>query len=112
MFSLSLRPDEVEYRRGSQDKDKRLNGKLRGMRMAYTGEAVGGNLDWTLLKTLSGGDTLIGGKLYRDDESFAPSHTIIITTNDRPALPPTAAFKGRLVFVPFEADFTSSKDST
>jgi phage/plasmid-associated DNA primase len=102
----------MEYRRGSQDKDKRLNGKLRGMRMAYTGEAVGGNLDWTLLKTLSGGDTLIGGKLYRDDESFAPSHTIIITTNDRPALPPTAAFKGRLVFVPFEADFTSSKDST
>jgi len=87
-------------------------GKLRGMRMCYTGEAVGANLDWTLVKALSGGDTLIGGKLYCDDESFTPTHTIFITTNDRPTLPPTAAFKGRLVFVPFEADFTNSKDST
>jgi len=65
-----------------------------------------------LLKTLSGGDTLIGGKLYHDDESFTPTHTLFITTNDRPKLPPTAAFKGRLVFVPFEADFTNSKDMT
>jgi hypothetical protein len=81
LFSLSMRPEEVEHKRGSADKDKRLNGKLRGMRMCYTGEAVGGNLDWTLLKTLSGGDTLIGGLLYHDDESFTPSHTIIITTN-------------------------------
>ena len=87
-------------------------GKLHGMRMCYAGETVGGNLDWTLCKTLSGGDTFSGAKLYQDEVGFAPSHTIFLMTNERPKLPPTASFKGRLVLVPFHADFTNSKDMT
>ncbi len=110
LYSLPLRPEEVE--KGSSDKDKRLMGKLRGMRIAFTGEAVGGNLDWTLLKLLSGGDSLIGSKLYHDDESFTPTHTLFITTNERPTLSPTAALSQRVRFVPFNADFTKSKDAT
>jgi P4 family phage/plasmid primase-like protien len=112
LFVVALRPEDVEYRRGSEDRDKRLMGRLRGKRLAYTGETVSGNLDWTLLKTLTGGDTLAGADLYRNTEGFAPSHTLVLTTNDRPKLPPTVAFKERLRFVPFNGDFSKSRDFT
>jgi P4 family phage/plasmid primase-like protien len=110
LFAAVMKPDEVEYQKGASDRNKRLMGRLRGMRMCFTGETVGGNLDWTLLKLLTGGDTLSGAKLYKDEAGFKPSHTLFLLTNDRPVLPPTAAFKGRLVFVPFDADFSNSKD--
>ncbi len=112
LFAVSLRPDDVEYHRGSEDRNKRLMGRLRGKRLAYTGETVSGHLDWTLLKTLTGGDTLAGAELYKNTEGFQPSHTLILTTNDRPKLPPTVAFKERLRFVPFNGDFSKSKDFT
>jgi P4 family phage/plasmid primase-like protien len=111
VFSVALKPSDVEYGKGG-DRDKRLMGALPGMRMAFTGETVGANLDWTLLKTLTGGDTLKGAKLYKDEAGFTPSHTLFLLTNDRPNLPPTAAFKGRLIFVPFHADFSNSSDMT
>ena len=110
LFAVSLRPEDVEYRRGSEDRNKRLMGRLRGKRLAYTGETVGGGLDWTLLKMLTGGDTLAGADLYQNTEGFQPSHTLILTTNERPKLPPTVAFKERLRFVPFNGDFSQSKD--
>lgn len=110
LFAVALRPEDVEYHRGSEDRNKRLMGRLRGKRLAYTGETVSGHLDWTLLKMLTGGDTLAGADLYKNTEGFAPSHTLILTTNDRPVLPATAAFEGRLRFVPFLADFTGRED--
>src|ERR1017187_7150031 len=61
---------------------------------------------------LTGGDTLAGADLYKNTEGFQPSHTLILTTNDRPTLPPTVAFKERLRFVPFNGDFSKSKDFT
>jgi P4 family phage/plasmid primase-like protien len=112
MFAASLKPDDVEYRGGSADRNKRVMGRLRGKRLAYTGETVSGKLDWTLCKTLSGGDTLAGANLYENETGFQPTHTLFLMTNERPVLPPTASFKGRLVFVPFNADFTNSKDMT
>lgn len=112
LYAVSLRPDDVEYRRGSDDRNKRLMGRLRGKRLAYTGETVSGHLDWTLLKTLTGGDTLAGADLYKNTEGFQPSHTLVLTTNDRPKLPPTVAFRERLRFVPFNRDFSKSKDFT
>ena len=112
LFAIALRPEDVEHRRGSEDRNKRLMGRLRGKRLAYTGETVSGHLDWTLLKTLSGGDTLAGAELYKNTEGFRPSHTLILTTNDRPKLPPTVAFRERLRFVPFDGDFSKSKDFT
>jgi P4 family phage/plasmid primase-like protien len=112
LFAVSLRPEDIEYHRGSDDRNKRLMGRLRGKRLAYTGETVSGHLDWTLLKMLTGGDTLAGADLYKNTEGFAPSHTLVLTTNDRPVLPPTVAFRERLRFVPFNGDFTKSKDFT
>jgi putative DNA primase/helicase len=112
LFAVALRPEDAEYHKGGDERNKRLMGRLRGKRLAYTGETVSGNLDWTLLKTLTGGDTLAGAKLYQDSEGFQPSHTLILTTNDRPKLPATVAFRERLRFVPFNGDFSRSKDFT
>jgi len=112
LFAVSLRPEDIEFHRGSEDRNKRLMGRLRGKRLAYTGETVSGHLDWTLLKMLTGGDTLAGAELYKNTEGFQPSHTLILTTNDRPKLPPTVAFKERLRFVPFNGDFSKSRDFT
>jgi P4 family phage/plasmid primase-like protien len=112
LFAVALRPEDVEYHRGAEDRNKRLMGRLRGKRLAYTGETVSGNLDWTLLKILTGGDTLAGAALYENSEGFQPSHTLILTTNDRPKLPPTVAIQERLRFVPFNGDFSGSKDLT
>jgi putative DNA primase/helicase len=112
LFAVALRPEDVEFHRGSEDRNKRLMGRLKGKRLAYTCETESGHLDWTLLKILSGGDTLAGAKLYEDAVGFAPSHTLILTTNDRPKLPATVAFKERLRFVPFNGDFSKSKDFT
>lgn len=109
-FVVNIRPEEVEFRRGNEDKSKRLFGRLKGARLAFTSETVSGSLDWTLLKLLTGGDALAGAKLYADDSSFDPTHTLILTTNDRPVLPATAAFKGRLRFVPFRTDFSGRED--
>jgi P4 family phage/plasmid primase-like protien len=109
-FTAVIRPEEVEYRRGGEDRNKRLMGRLKGKRLAYTGETVSGNLDWTLLKMLTGGDSLTGAKLYENDSAFEPTHTLVLLTNERPVLPATAAFKGRLRFVPFSADFTGRED--
>ena len=111
-YTTSIRPEEVEYRRGGEDRNKRLMGRLKGKRLAFTSETVGGNLDWTLLKMLTGGDSLTGAKLYENDSAFAPTHTLVLTTNERPVLPATAAFKGRLRFVPFRADFSGREDLT
>jgi putative DNA primase/helicase len=110
LFAVALRPEDVQYKAGGDDRNKRLMGRLRGMRLAFTGETLSGKMDWTLLKTLTGGDTLAGANLYKNAEGFAPSHTLILTTNDRPALPPTVAFKERLRFIPFNGDFSKSKD--
>ena len=109
-YTTVIRPEEVEYRRGGEDRNKRLMGRLKGKRLAYTGETVGGSLDWTLLKMLTGGDSLTGAKLYENDSAFEPTHTLVLTTNERPVLPATAAFKGRTRFVPFRADFSGRED--
>jgi P4 family phage/plasmid primase-like protien len=111
-YTTVIRPEEVEYHRGGDDRNKRLMGRMRGKRLAFTGETVGSNLDWTLLKMLTGGDSLSGAKLYENDSSFDPTHTLVLLTNERPMLPATAAFKGRLRFVPFLADFTGREDLT
>jgi putative DNA primase/helicase len=49
LFAVALRPEDVEHHKGSEDRNKRLMGRLRGKRLAYTGETVSGHLDWTLL---------------------------------------------------------------
>ncbi len=111
-FTATIRPEELQ--RAGDDSRKRLFAKLRGKRLAFNAESVKGeSLDWTLLKLLSGGDSLSGARLYENETAFVPTHSLIVLTNDRPLLPSvTSAVRGRLRFVPFNATFDGREDLT
>jgi P4 family phage/plasmid primase-like protien len=101
-----LRGTELVVSKYDSDRAKRTYNKLEGARLATTSEAVGENLNLQMLKEVTGGDRLASAKMRQDDRTFAPTHKLILPTNERPVLPNDAAFKGRVYFVPFRADFT------
>ena len=101
-----LRGTELIVSKYDSDRAKRTYNKLEGARLATTSEAVGENLNLQMLKEMTGGDRLASAKMRQDDRTFAPTHKLILPTNERPVLPNDAAFKGRVYFVPFRADFT------
>ena len=105
-FVGTMRGTELVVSKYDTDKAKRTYNKLEGARIATTSEAVGENLNLQMLKEMTGGDRLASARMRQDDRTFAPTHKLILPTNERPVLPNDAAFKGRVYFVPFRADFT------
>jgi putative DNA primase/helicase len=105
-FVGTLRGTELVVSKYDNDRAKRTYNKLEGARIATTSEAVGENLNLQMLKEMTGGDRLASAKMRQDDRTFAPTHKLILPTNERPVLPNDAAFNGRVYFVPFRADFT------
>jgi putative DNA primase/helicase len=106
LFVGILRGTELVVSKYDSDRAKRTYNKLEGARLATTSEAVGENLNLQMLKEMTGGDRLASAKMRQDDRTFAPTHKLILPTNERPVLPNDAAFNGRTYFVPFRADFT------
>jgi len=107
VFAVSLRPSEVTANsREDSDSAKRTFAKFEGMRLATVQETVGSRLNLPVLKILSGGDTLSGAKMRQDDVQFAPTHKLLLPTNDKPDLPADPAFRGRVHFIPFLADYS------
>ena len=105
VFAVSLRPSEMTANtREDSDSAKRTFAKFEGMRLATVQETVGNRLNLPVLKILSGGDTLSGAKMRQDDVQFAPTHKLLLPTNDKPDLPADPAFRGRVHFIPFLAD--------
>lgn len=104
-----LRGAELVVSKYDSDRAKRTYNKLEGARLATTSEAVGENLNLQMLKEMTGGDRLASAKMRQDERTFAPTHKLVLPTNERPVLPNDAAFKGRVYFVPFLADFTDRK---
>jgi putative DNA primase/helicase len=106
-FGVILRPSEITANtRDDSDSAKRTFAKFEGMRMATVQETVGGRLNLPVLKILSGGDTLSGAKMRQDDVQFSPTHKLLLPTNDKPNLPADPAFRGRVHFIPFKADYS------
>ncbi len=107
VFAVSLRPSEVTANtREDSDSAKRTFAKFERMRLATVQETVGSRLNLPMLKILSGGDTLSGAKMRQDDVQFAPTHKLLLPTNDKPELPADPAFRGRVHFIPFLADYS------
>jgi putative DNA primase/helicase len=107
VFAVSLRPSEVTANtRDDSDSAKRTFAKFEGMRLATVQETVGSRLNLPVLKILSGGDALCGAKMRQDDVQFAPTHKLLLPTNDKPDLPADPAFRGRVFFIPFLADYS------
>lgn len=61
--------------------------RLKGARMAYCNETgEGRHLDSTVVKQMTGFDTLTARPLYGAPVQFAPSHKLVITGNHRPII--------------------------
>ncbi|MDE2725498.1 MAG: phage/plasmid primase, P4 family, partial [Gemmatimonadota bacterium] len=87
-------------------------GSLHGKRLALIPDlGPGQKLDASMLKTVSGGDSLTGRKLNHDPFDFQPQCLILGASNDLPAPDKTdAALKDRLKVIPFERQFTKGQD--
>jgi len=105
-FTATFRPNELTVSKYDEDKAKRSLNKLEGTRLATVDESLGSNLNLPLLKLMSGGDVLSAARMRQDDRQFKPSHKLVLPTNEKPDLPNDPAFRGRVYFVPFLADYS------
>ena len=105
-FTATFRPNELTVSKYDEDKAKRSLNKLEGARLATVDESLGCNLNLPLLKLMSGGDVLSAARMRQDDRQFKPSHKLVLPTNEKPDLPNDPAFRGRVYFVPFLADYS------
>jgi putative DNA primase/helicase len=111
-FAWPLRPSEITVSKFGDDAMKRTFSSLEGKRLVTVNESVSGNLNTSMLKLMSGGDTLSGARMRQDTRAFKPTHKVLLPTNDRPQLPADPAFRGRVHMIPFLANFTGREDST
>jgi P4 family phage/plasmid primase-like protien len=102
----TFRPNELTVSRYEEDKAKRSLNKLEGVRLATVDESLGSNLNLSLLKLMSGGDMLSAARMRQDERQFKPTHKLVLPTNEKPQLPNDPAFRGRVYFIPFLADFS------
>ena len=58
--------------------------RFRDARIAIIEEAERGTLNMSLLKKLSGGDTVIANEMYRADSAWRPTHSMFLSSNDPP----------------------------
>jgi putative DNA primase/helicase len=110
-YGTALRMSNLAARKSEDDSQRRIIAKLCGARLATANE---GNaqvkLDMSLLKSLASSDLLAGAHLYEREFTFQPSHKLIIATNHKPELEVDAAARRRVHLVPFDAEFTGSKE--
>jgi putative DNA primase/helicase len=105
-FTATFRPNELTVSKYDEDKAKRSLNKLEGARLATVDESLGSNLNLPVLKLISGGDSISAARMRQDDRQFKPTHKLVLPTNEKPDLPNDPAFRGRVYFVPFLADFS------
>ncbi len=75
---------------------------LKGCRLVTAGELPDGRLDERRVKTLNGGDAITAAHKFGNYFTFAPSHTLIASTNHKPQTRGTdLGLWRRLLLVPF-----------
>ncbi len=57
---------------------------VRGARVVIVEEMKGKTLDVALLKSLSGGDTVIANEMHKADSKWVPTHTLFFSSNVEP----------------------------
>ena len=110
-YGTALRMSNLAAKKNEDDSQRRIIAKLCGARLATANE---GNaqvkLDMALLKSLASSDLLAGAHLYEREFSFQPSHKLIVATNHKPELEVDTAARRRVHLVPFDAEFSGSKE--
>jgi putative DNA primase/helicase len=109
-YGTVLRMNDLS-RRDNNDNQRRIIAKLCGARLVTANE---GNakvkLDMALLKSLASSDLLSGAHLYENEFTFAPTHKLIIATNNKPELEVDSAARRRVHLVPFNVSFKGRED--
>jgi putative DNA primase/helicase len=88
---------------------------LRGKRLVWASEtAEGGRLNAGRVKSLNGGDTIVGRYPYaKQQTTFKPTHTLFLLTNYRPHVSATDhAFWARVHLIPFLLSFVDDPHET
>lgn len=85
--------------------------RMRGARLVSAIEAHGERgFDETVLKQLTGGDTIVARKLYEELFEFDPTHKLFLAANHKPVVREhTEAFWRRIRLVPFTVVFTAEE---
>jgi len=110
--AVMLRPRELAESKFADDANKRTLSTLESARFVCVQEAVASNLDFALLKVLSGGDTVSAAAMRENARQIKPTWKLFLTTNEQPVFPADAAFRGRVHLVPFRADFSEAPETT
>lgn len=110
--AVMLRPRELAESKFADDANKRTLSTLESARFVCVQEAVASNLDFALLKVLSGGDTVSAAAMRENARQIKPTWKLFLTTNEQPVFPADAAFRGRVHLVPFRADFSQAPETT
>jgi putative DNA primase/helicase len=110
--AVMLRPRELAESRFADDANKRTLSTLECARLVCVQEAKTDNLDFPLLKVLSGGDTVSAASMRENARQIKPTWKLFLTTNEQPVFPADAAFRGRVHLVPFRADFSEAPETT
>lgn len=111
-MAVLLRPRELAESKFADDANKRTLSTLEGARLVCVQEAKTDNLDFPLLKVLSGGDTVSAAAMRENARQIKPTWKLFLTTNEQPIFPADAAFRGRVHLVPFRADFSEAPETT
>lgn len=110
--AVMLRPRELAESKFADDANKRTLSTLESARFVCVQEAKTDNLDFALLKVLSGGDTVSAASMRENARQIKPTWKLFLTTNEQPVFPADAAFRGRVHLVPFRADFSEAPETT
>ena len=111
-MAVLLRPRELAESKFADDANKRTLSTLESARFVCVQEAKTDNLDFPLLKVLSGGDTVSAAGMRENARQIKPTWKLFLTTNEQPIFPADAAFRGRVHLVPFRADFSEAPETT
>lgn len=85
--------------------------RMRGARLVTAIEAHGDrSFDETVLKQLTGSDTIIARRLYEEFFEFRPQHKLFLAANHKPIVKEqTEAFWRRIKLIPFIVTFAKEK---
>lgn len=86
--------------------------RMRGARFITASEADGDRgFDGTILKQLTGGDTVTARRLYEESFEFRPQHKLWLAANHKPIVKEqTAGFWRRIRLIPFNVSFEKRRD--
>jgi putative DNA primase/helicase len=112
-YAMPSAPDLL-MNRGNNESHPTEIAELRGMRLVCCSETEQNHrLKESLVKRLTGGDTLKGRYMHQNFFSFKPSHTLFMATNRTPEVHGTdTGIWSRLRLIPFDVSFEGREDTS